>query len=236
MKSIKPAFERVLIVVAHPDDEVLGCGGTSASWTSHGASAITCILSANVEARTRLPDREDLRQDTLRAQELIGAGPPVLGKFPNMELNTVPHIELVRFIEEAILETHPDVILTHHPRDLNDDHRQVSLACQAAARIFQRRQLPQRLKALLLMEVLSSTDWAFEDGRVGFRPTAFVEVGEAGLQVKLEALAAYRNVMRPYPHPRSPESIKALATLRGSQAGVDLAEAFEVAFADLSAE
>lgn len=229
------SFEQVLMVVAHPDDEVLGCGGSISAWTSKGADAVACIMSGDAEARTRRPNTEDLRSDTLRAHRIIGAGRHFLGKFPNIELNTVPHVQLVQFIENAILETRPELILTHHPRDLNNDHHQVSLACQAAARIYQRRQLPHRLKALLLMEVLSSTDWAFEDGRNGFRPTAFVQIGERGLATKLEALGAYRDVMREYPHPRSSESVRALATLRGSQSGLVLAEAFEVASMDLSA-
>ena len=222
----------VLVVAAHPDDEVLGCGGTLAKLAKAGVPARSCILVGDAEVRVNRPDLPDLRADTRRAQEILGIGEPILGRFPNIRLNTVPHVELVQFIEAALEETGADLVFTHHPGDLNDDHLQTSRACQAAVRLFQRRPNMPRLRGLYFMEVPSATDWALAPAPA-FRADSFVEIGQEGVDRKLEALRTYQGVMRDYPHPRSEEVIRGLAACRGAQAGMDRAEAFECAFADL---
>lgn len=218
-----------LIVVAHPDDEVLGCGATTAALASAGLSVRSCILSGEVEARQRRPAVPDLLEDTRRAQATLGAGDPYLGSFPNIRFNTVPHLELVQFIEHAILDSGATTIFTHHPLDLNNDHLHTSLACQAAARLFQRRSGVPHLQGLYFMEVLSSTDWAMP-GRGAFQPDTFFSLSEADVDRKIEALRCYRGVMREPPHPRSEEILRGHARWRGAQAGVALAEAFQTAF------
>jgi LmbE family N-acetylglucosaminyl deacetylase len=223
----------VLIVVAHPDDEVLGCGATGAALAAAGHAVRACILCAEAEARDARPEGSGLRDDMLRAQRILGFGAPLEGGFPNIRLNSVPQIELVQFIEKSIVEVGAQAIFTHHPRDLNDDHLHVSRACQAAARLSQRRAGVPALRKLFLMEILSATDWSFPDGRAPFEPDTFFEAG-AFLERKLEALAAYRGVMRAYPHPRSPEALRGLAALRGGQSGLDRAEAFQTAFSTLT--
>lgn len=230
---MSPPGQNVLLVVAHPDDEVLGCGGSAAAVAADGASVRMCVLSGGVEARSGRPEAHELLDDMFRAQKKLGLGPPLVGSFPNMELNTIPHLELVRFVEGAIIETQAQMIFTHHPADLNDDHRQVSFACQAAARLFQRRPNVPALAGLYYMEILSSTEWAFPSRESSFVPVAFFEITERYLRLKLEALSEYRGVMRSYPHPRSPEVVRGLAALRGSQAGMNYAEAFEVAFLEM---
>ena len=220
----------VLIVVAHPDDEVLGCGGTAALLAARGESVRACILSADAEVRQHRPETMHLRADTARAQQILGLGEHIAGSFPNIRLNTVPTVELVSFIEQAITDTGADVIFTHHPGDLNDDHLHVARATQAAARLFQRRDGVKRLRSLYFMEVLSSTDWAFAGGNPPFVPDTFCEIGEELLQKKIESLSAYRNVMRAFPHPRSPEILRGLSAYRGGQAGMRYAEAFQTAF------
>jgi LmbE family N-acetylglucosaminyl deacetylase len=224
----------VLVVVAHPDDEVLGCGGTVATLASQGTAVTSCILSASAGARTNRPEVAALTEQTLAAQTELGLRPPVLGDFPNMQLNAVPHLELVQFIEEAIIATGAEFIFTHHPSDLNDDHLQVSRACRSAARIYQRRSLDVRLRGLYLMEILSSTDWAFPSSEEVFSPTGYFEIGEDGLEKKISALGCYEGVMRPFPHPRSTEVVRALATYRGGQSGMRFAESFQIAFQDIS--
>ena len=226
---------RVLIVVAHPDDEVLGCGGTASVLSSHGAVVRSCILCSKVEVRANRPEADALERHMLDAQTLLGLEPPICGFFPNIAFNTIPHVDLVRFIEEAIEETGAGVVFTHHPSDVNDDHRQTSYACQAAVRLFQRRQGGPRLVGLHFMEVLSSTEWSLGNPADRFAPNSFFEIGEAHLDRKLAALAAYEGVMRAYPHPRSREAVRALAQFRGAQAGMDHAEAFQTAYADLGA-
>ncbi len=220
--------KKYLTVTAHPDDEALGFGASSYVLTQKGHKVINCILSGNVDARRHRPDVEELERHTKNAQEFMGAEPPILGPFPNIKFNSVPHLELVQFIEKIIEKVQPDVIITHHPYDLNNDHYHTSKACQAAARLFQRKPC-KPLKGLYFMEIPSSTDWAFPVGGQSFKADTFIEVGKKGIEQKLKALYAYEGVMRPYPHPRSEESIKALATLRGSQVGRHYCEAFQTA-------
>ncbi len=220
----------VLVVSAHPDDEVLGFGASAYVLTRLGHAVSSCILVGDADARRERPETSELKADTREAHGIVGMRDPQTGPFPNIRLNTVPHLELVQFVESSILESEPDVIVTHHPSDINDDHYQVSRATQVAARLAQRRPGMKPIDVLLFMEVQSSTDWRVAGASLPFDPQVYVEVGEEGLQAKLAALEAYRHVMRPYPHPRSTESVRALATLRGSDAGLDLAEAFQVGF------
>lgn len=217
-----------LTVTAHPDDEILGFGASAYTLSQQGHKIYNCILSGDVDARQHRPEVGKLYQDTSEAQKIVGAEPAILGNFPNIKFNTVPHLDLVQYIEGVIEKVQPDIIFTHHPYDLNNDHYHTSKACQAAVRLFQRK-LIKPLNALYFMEIPSSTDWAFPVDGQQFRPDTFIEVGEAGLSRKLEALYAYEGVMRNYPHPRSDESIRALAVLRGSQVGRNLCEGFQTA-------
>ncbi len=219
-----------LTVTAHPDDEALGFGASSYVLSQNGNKIYNCILSGNVDARQHRPEVDKLYQDTCKAQKIMGAELPILGEFPNIKFNTVPHLELVQFIEKVIEKIQPDFIFTHHPSDLNDDHLCVSRACQAAARLFQRRNDIKPIKGLYFMEILSSTDWAFPSNVSPFLPNTFIEVGENAIEKKIEALESYEGVMRPFPHPRSNEVLKGLAALRGGQSGKVYAEAFQAVF------
>jgi LmbE family N-acetylglucosaminyl deacetylase len=219
-----------LVVVAHPDDEVLGCGGVLAAFTRTGGRATACILCGNAEVRRFRPELEGLRAQTEAASRHLGLEPPIVGPFPNIALNAVPHVELVRFIEEAILATGATRIITHHPADLNNDHLHVSLAAQAAARLFQRGVNAKPLEELLFMEIASSTDWAIPSGMLPFRGDSYLEISEEDLTAKIEALACYEGVMREAPHPRRAEVIRAMAVCRGSEAGLKLAECFQTGF------
>ncbi len=219
-----------LIVVAHPDDEVLGAGATIHKLVKKGVTVDVCILSADAEARNGRPDSETLRSDAAQCMNILGVRRLYAAPFPNIQLNCVPHLKLVQFIEQAMLDSGAEKIITHHPSDLNNDHHCVSLACQAATRLFQRREGVAPIDELWFMEVPSSTDWALNRGANGFEPNVFVEIGQDGLEAKLQALAAYRGVMRDFPHPRSAEAIRGLAAVRGAQAGETYAEAFQCVF------
>ena len=129
---------------------------------------------------------------------------------------------------QIMLFMKPDIIITHHPADTNNDHLQTSMACQEAIRPFQRRPEVKRVKECWYMEVHSCTEWKINNAMQIFNPNGFVEVGKEGVDAKIKALGMYRGVMRPYPHPRSAEYITGLAAVRGSQWGVNYAEAFEV--------
>lgn len=218
-----------LVVVAHPDDEVLGFGATGAKLAITGERVQPVILCGNVDARGARPDDADLHRDMLAANRRLGFAMPVLGSMPNIRMNTVPHIEIVQFIEEQIRHFSPARIVTHHPSDMNDDHVHVARACAAASRLFQRQPRLPPLRSFSYMEILSSTDWAMPGQSELFQPNSFVEIAQT-IDVKLEALAMYRGVMRPYPHPRSDEAVRGLAAYRGGQSGLRLAEAFQTVF------
>jgi LmbE family N-acetylglucosaminyl deacetylase len=225
-----------LLVVAHPDDETLGAGGIASSLKESGNSFYSAIMSGFVEARKNRPSDEELLSDTAKSVSLLGMEEFFLGDFPNIAFNTVSHLKLVQFVESIILKTNPDVIITHHPSDTNNDHLHTSLAVQAAIRLFQRRSNVKPISELMFMEVLSATDWSVNAAMNQFVPNVFIEIGEEGIDRKIEDLNKYRGVMREYPHPRSPESIKALAAYRGSQAGLLYAEAFQSVFRRIGKE
>lgn len=219
-----------LIVVAHPDDEVLGAGATMYKLAKDGHNVHVCILSGDVEVRKYRPSDEELTEDIKKSMEILKVKRYIRGNFPNIKFNTVSHLELVQFIEKNIVETEADVIITHHPSDLNNDHLHTSLACQAATRLFQRRQDVKPLKEFLYMEVPSATEWGLNNSLNGFKPNVFIEIGNEALTKKIEALQSYRDVMRDYPHPRSEEFIRGLAFYRGGQSGLKSAESFESVF------
>ena len=218
-----------LVVVAHPDDEILGFGATGAKLFEQGEIVQPVILSGDVDVRAHRPSDTELNQDMLKANRLLGFSDPVLGGFPNIRMNTVDHLDIVQFIESAIEKYQPDRIFTHHPSDLNDDHRQVSLACAAASRLFQRREDISPLSGLYYMEISSATDWAIPEAQLSFTPNVFFDITHS-VDLKIEALSCYRDVMRDPPHPRSEQMIKGLASYRGGQSGYMYAEAFQLAF------
>lgn len=217
-----------LVVVAHPDDEVLGAGATINKLIKTGSNVAVCIMSNDVEAR--LNKSETLADDQRKAMEILGINKVYSASFPNIKMNTVPHLELVQFIESCILDWKADAIITHHPSDTNIDHQETSKAVNAACRLFQRTDGVPRLRELLYMEVPSSTEWSLNSAENRFMPNYFVEIGEDGLEIKLKALSSYKGVMRPFPHPRSNKAIEGMAAYRGVQAGCNYAEAFESAF------
>jgi LmbE family N-acetylglucosaminyl deacetylase len=186
-------------------------------------------MSAEAKARAFRPEDNELEDDTHKALAYIGVGKEYEGTFPNIEMNTVPHLKLVQHIEAAIKESEPDIIITHHPADTNNDHLQTSMACQEAIRLFQRRPEVKPIQEFWYMEVPSCTEWALNTAMNRFQPNTWVEVGKEGVDAKVKALSMYRGVMRPYPHPRSAEAIEGFAAYRGCQAGCNYAEAFEVA-------
>lgn len=217
-----------LVVVAHPDDEVLGAGATIHKLISQGQKVAVAIMVSQAAARKDLSS--SLSSDEEKSMNVIGVEKVYHANFPNIKMNTVPHLELVQFVESCIEDWNAEAIITHHPADTNNDHIQTSYAVQAASRLFQRRDNIPALKELLYMEVPSSTEWSFDTSANRFSPNYFVEIGREGVDIKIKALSAYKGVMRPYPHPRSNEALEGLAAYRGVQAGCNYAEAFECAF------
>ncbi len=217
-----------LFVVAHPDDEVLGAGAAIRRLICGGNAVAVATMANHAAARANIS--ATLQDDQARAHAVLGIEKSYAADFPNIKMNTVPHLELVQFVERCIEDFGAEAVVTHHPSDTNIDHAMTSGAVQAAVRLFQRRENIPPLRELWYMEVPSSTEWALDSSANRFTPSLFVEIGEEGLNKKLEALSCYTGVMRPYPHPRSDEALRGLAAWRGAQAGCRYAEAFECVF------
>jgi len=219
---------KYLIVVAHPDDETLGCGASMWKWSHQGDRIDVWIMCTEAKARAFRPEKNELDEDMNASRKFLGVNKKYEGTFPNIEMNIIPHLKLVQFIEAAIKESEPDIVITHHPADTNNDHLQTAMACQEAIRLFQRRPEMKPISEFWYMEVPSCTEWAINSAMVKFNPNCYVEVGKEGVDAKCKALAMYRGVMRSYPHPRSDEYIAGLAAVRGSQFGCNYAESFEI--------
>lgn len=219
---------KYLVVVAHPDDEVLGAGATIHKLTSNGDHVAVCIMSGHAAARANIS--ATLADDEQNAMDMMGVEKVYHADFPNIKMNTVAHLDLVQHIEKSIADFNADAIITHHPSDTNIDHQETARAAQAACRLFQRREGIAPLQLFAYMEVPSSTEWSLNASENRFEPNAFVEIGNEGVEFKIKALSAYKGVMRLYPHPRSIEALRGLAAYRGSQFGCNYAEAFEIVY------
>ncbi len=220
---------KVLVVAAHPDDEVLGCGGTMARLAHEGCEVNIAILGEGITSRHAQRSEADaktlsrLHQQVHEAAAKVGAKDVALFKLPDNRLDTVPLLDLVKLVEDLIQKFQPEVIYTHHAGDLNVDHGLVQRAVLTAT-----RPLPgQSVREIYAFEVPSSTEWAFQQLQPVFRPNVFVDISRT-LEAKIAGLACYDSETRKFPHPRSPEALRALAARWGSVAGCQAAEAFEL--------
>lgn len=224
-----PDRDSVLVVAAHPDDEVLGCGGTIARLAVEGHEVRIAILAEGMTSRYEQREKADPKQlhdlhgNSQQAADKLGARELVLGKLPDNRLDTVPLLEVVKLVEGLIEKFDPAVIYTHHPGDLNVDHGVVHRAVLTAT-----RPMPgQRVREIYAFEVASSTEWAFQRFEPSFRANVFVDISST-LEAKVAALACYETEVRKFPHPRSTEAVRAIAMRWGSVAGFPAAEAFEL--------
>lgn len=217
---------RYLIVAAHPDDEALGAGALIHNVTAEGNEVIVCLLSH------WSPTRDDnLKRGIEISHEILGVNNTYIGDFGCMRFKDEDHHAIVRFIESVIKECCPDIIITHHPADIHVDHGVTTQCCLEAAKLPQRQidSIPP-IKQIMFMEVPSSTDWNVNSVNGFFIPNTFYQVRKEDIEAKIKAIGVYADVIRKYPHPRSYETIDALATVRGSQCGALRAEAFQSVF------
>ena len=228
----------ILVIVAHPDDEVLGMGGTilrhaiqndtvtvaymTTGITSRRSSKYQNVSSYEISKKQELNMKnqiEELRKDAKKACNLLKVKKNIFFDFPDNEMDTVPLLKIVKIIEKLVKEVKPDRIYTSHYGDLNIDHRVVFEATLTACRPVG---LP--VKEIICFEILSSTEWAFP---YRIKPNYFVNIKNE-LDKKIKSMQAYKNEIREFPHPRSVENIENSAHRWGTVSGFHSAEAFEI--------
>lgn len=218
----------ILVLAAHPDDEVLGCGGTIARHAREGHKIHIRILGEGVTSRYDEPDKapqselDALHADSEKVAEILGAASHEILGLPDNRFDTVPLLDLVKEVEAIIESVEPEVVLTQHGGDLNVDHQRTFRATLTATRPTGDSPLDE----VYAYEVGSSTEWAFDSFAPSFEPDTFVGVSET-LERRIDALSIYDSETREFPHPRSPEAQRAIAKRWGSVAGVEAAEAFK---------
>ena len=217
---------KYLIVAAHPDDEALGAGATIHKAAMNGDEVYVCLLSH------WSPTRDDNLEDGIASSHaILGVKKSYVGDFGCMRFKDEDHHAIVRFIEAAIKDCQPDVLITHHPADLHVDHGITSECCMEASRLPMRQtESTLAIRRIMFMEVPSSTDWNISIANGVFVPNMFVSVDADDVYSKIKAIGVYKDVIRKVPHPRSETAINALATLRGSQSGAIMAESFQLVF------
>jgi LmbE family N-acetylglucosaminyl deacetylase len=213
--------ERVLIVAAHPDDELLGIGGTAAGHVKRGDCVRSVIVCEGVSVRYG-PEREkEVEEQGQRAAKILGVDRLDLLNNPDQRLDTLPISELAGQIESIVQEFKPAIVYTHFNGDLNRDHRLVAeavlIACRPYAAPF--------VRELLMFETPSSTEWGLHPVMPNFEPTVFVGITDV-LELKIEAFSSYMAEVCEYPHPRSLESIRQRALYWGSLVNRTAAEPF----------
>jgi len=215
-----------MIIAAHPDDEVLGCGGTMARHSNEGDTVYTVFMADGVTSRGRQLKNDVLQVRNKAATEvsiLLGSQLPLFFGFPDNKMDTIAFLDIVQTLEPVIQRIQPSIVYTHHGGDLNIDHQITHRAVMTAC-----RPIPgQCVKEIYCFEVLSSTEWSSSSVGNTFIPKRFVDISSS-YGKKISALEIYGEEIHRFPHSRSKEAIKALAELRGSSMGIKAAEGFGI--------
>ncbi len=219
-------MKKILIVAAHPDDEILGCAGTAARLISKGLEAHTLILGQGLASRVSTKDNYGINQELSKlkhqaclANKKIGVKTVSFCDFPDNQLDTLPLLEIIRAVEKVKNRIKPAMVFTHFFADLNIDHRLTYQAVITATRPA----LDESVKEIYSFEVLSSTEWNFP---LSFSPNVFFDISDF-LEHKIEAMQEYKMELRKSGHPRSIEGIKLNARAWGIKSGTKYAEAFQ---------
>lgn len=216
-------MSRVLVIAAHPDDELLGPGGTLARHTAAGDEVHAVILADGATSRYDEAMVGVLAESAERAGKVLGLSSVRVHSFCDQRLDTVPVVELTHVVEEHADDVRPALVYTHFPGDANTDHGRVAQAAWIACRPY----VVPDVRRFAVYETPSSTEWAWPLATSTFTPNLFVDV-TSSLDTKLDAMSCYPSELRDYPHPRSLEALRERAAYWGSRIGVAAAEAFQI--------
>lgn len=224
-------MNNIIVVAAHPDDEILGCGGTLLKHVAKGDNVFILFVSEGVSGRYRFSNNEHSLQKEILQRQAMAKKVAKIGKFKildflglkNLELHSYPHNYLTNIIIDKFKKIKPDIVYTHYEHDLNIDHYHTFFSTFVACR-------PNKdftIKKLLSFEIPSSTDWGIATNNKLFSPNYFIDVHKF-IKKKEKLLNQYKFEMRKHPHSRSIKNINSLAIYRGGSIGLKSAEAFQV--------
>lgn len=218
--------KKILIVAAHPDDEVLGCFGTVSKLIKEGYEAYTLILGEGKTSRldTRKIEEnkeqlEILNDEIKKANDIIGIKKCFVYDFPDNRFDSVDLLDIIKVISKIKEEIKPDIIFTHYENDLNIDHKITYQAVITATRPIEN----ESVKEIYSFEILSSTEWQYP---ISFNPDVFFDIQDT-IELKLNAMQCYKSELCLYPHPRSVEGIELNAKYNGMRVGKNYVEAFK---------
>ncbi len=214
---------RILVIAPHPDDEVLGCGGTIQKYINNGDEVFLCIVT-----KAYAPDWSDdfianRGKEIKCAEGILGINGIVFLDLPTVKLDTIPQKKLNDLMSDCINDIGPEVVFVPFYGDINKDHK---LVCEATL-VAARPKPGSLIKKVYCYEVLSETEWAKPAQKIEdvFIPNYYEDISEF-LDGKLKAMGCYKSELKDYPHPRSLEGIRILAQKRGTECGAMAAEAF----------
>ena len=224
--------KKILVVVAHPDDELLGLGATMNKLINDcNCTARVVILGEGITSRSDSRDPELWKTELEKHRENIKAAQIKIGyesvgiyDFPDNRFDSVDLLDIVKVLEKEKYEFQPDIIFTHHGGDVNIDHQRTFESVITATRPMEH----ENVKTIIAFETASGTEWRASSDPKHFIPNMFFSVSEANLDSKIKAMECYEFEKRAYPHPRSPEALKIQAQKWGISVGVDFAEAFMI--------